>query len=105
MIEMFFELSYMTQQSHDMLPCAGYIHKLSVETNMYILTYIYTYVRSCTNIGKIHKSCLSIVYMYVYVTYFGTDSHGNQFPIVTSYSNHNNVVYDKISTQNCAHSL
>ena len=65
MIEMFFELSYMTQQSHDMLPCAGYIHKLSVETNMYILTYIYTYVRNCTNIGKIHKSCLSIVYMYV----------------------------------------
>ena len=65
MIEMFFELSYMTQQSHDMLPCVGYIHKLSVETNMYILTYIHTYVHSCTNIGKIHKSCLSIVYMYV----------------------------------------
>ena len=37
--------------------------------------------------------------------FFGTDSHGNQFPIVTSYSNHNNVVYDKMSTQSCDHSL
>ena len=75
------------------------------QTCIYLHTYIHTYVVVQILVKYINLALALCICTYVYVTYFGTDSHENQFPIVTSYSNHNNVVYDKMSTQSCDHSL
>ena len=74
------------------------------QTCIYLHTYIHTYVVVQILVKYINLALALCICTYVYVTYFGTDSHENQFPIVTSYSNHNNVVYDKMSTQSCDHS-